>query len=357
MVDSLGAGGAQRQVVSLASKLSSLEYEIELLNYYPNINFFRNELLSYNIKIYDIQKNSRFTLKIIFYIIYLLKRNRYDCVISFLDTPNLYCEIAKLLSFSRVFLVVSERSSRYYVKKRLNKICHMLANKVVANSYDHGDWLKSFPYLKRKVITIYNGYEITKKFITKTKSHNYNFLVIGRIDKGKNGLNLIKALAKISRKNSPLPSIQWVGSETSSKESLSYRKQMDELLSKHPKVLNNWEWMGHRKDINRLLEQADALIHISLYEGLPNAICEALVAGRPVIASNVCDHPRLVEDNIRGILCDPVSVESICSAIERFVNLTSEERLKMGINARRYAEQHLSIDRMVSEYEKLLILN
>ena len=112
--------------------------------------------------------------------------------------------------------------------------------------------------------------------------------------------------------------------------------------------------MGERQDVPSLLQQTDALIHISLFEGLPNVVCEAFIAGRPVIASNVCDHPLLVEDKVRGILCDPLSVESICSAIQRFVNLTSEERHNMGNNARRYAEQHLSAERMVSEYEKLL---
>ena len=71
----------------------------------------------------------------------------------------------------------------------------------------------------------------------------------------------------------------------------------------------------------------------------------------------MCDHPLLVEDNVRGILCDPLSVDSISAAIERFVNLIPEERQKMGINVRRYAERNLSAYRMVSEYQKLLNSN
>ena len=343
-------------MVNLAIGLRSNGHDIKLLNYYPKISFFRDEIISSGIKIHDVQKNSRFSFKVIFIIIKLIRNHNFDCIISFLDTPNIYCEIAKLLSFSKVFLIVCERSSRFYLKNRLFKLNHVFANQVVANSYDHGDWLKTFPHLKKKVKVIYNGYKFPNRFIPKSQIQTFNvrFLVIGRIDAGKNGINLIKALVDFIRKNSCSITVQWVGTETSDQNSISYRNQMIDLLTDHPLVSCSWEWLGHRKDIYKLLKQVDALIHISLYEGLPNAVCEAFVAGRPVIASNVCDHPRLVEDNIRGILCDPLSIDSISSAIERFVNLTPEERLKMGINARRYAEQHLSISRMVSEYEKLL---
>ena len=66
---------------------------------------------------------------------------------------------------------------------------------------------------------------------------------------------------------------------------------MDNLIFSHPSLQSSWHWLGERSDIPKLLATTDALIHVSLYEGLPNAICEAFIASTPVIASAVCDHP------------------------------------------------------------------
>jgi len=46
----------------------------------------------------------------------------------------------------------------------------------------------------------------------------------------------------------------------------------------------------------------DAFVHPSFYEGMPNVVCEALAAGLPVLVSDVCDHPLLVEKGVQGFL-------------------------------------------------------
>ena len=71
------------------------------------------------------------------------------------------------------------------------------------------------------------------------------------------------------------------------------------------------------KNINDLYQSVDALIHPSIYEGLPNVICEAMILGCCVIASNVCDHPVILNDE-RGLLFDPRSPKSISKSIEEF---------------------------------------
>ena len=165
---------------------------------------------------------------------------------------------------------------------------------------------------------------------------------------------LAKALQLYQQNYGDTLKLFWAGRQDMSQDSLMEWQEINNLFSRDPHLSSNWRWLGERSDISQLLGSCDALIHVSLYEGLPNVICEAFIAGRPVIASAVCDHPLLVEEGVRGLLCDPLSPESICEAIERFVALPLEKRQEMGCNARHYAEEHLTLQRMVDDYEALL---
>ena len=111
--------------------------------------------------------------------------------------------------------------------------------------------------------------------------------------------------------------------------------------------------MGVQANVAELLHRYPALIHPSLYEGLPNVVCEALACGLPVLASDVCDHALLVSEGERGFLFEPTFPESIAAAITKFSALSGEGRERLSRNARRYAEANLGVERMVSAYEDL----
>jgi glycosyltransferase involved in cell wall biosynthesis len=72
-----------------------------------------------------------------------------------------------------------------------------------------------------------------------------------------------------------------------------------------------------------LLQVADAVVVPSVVDragnvdGLPNALLEALAAGRPVIASRVAGIPDVVSDGEHGLLVDPKDVKGIASALSR----------------------------------------
>ena len=357
VIDSLCAGGAQRQIVNLACGLKNNGHDVEMLIYHPRIDFFRSEVDSAGIIIHDVIKGNGFSWKVVLKLLLLIKSNRFCTIISFLDAPNIYCELAKAIIASNITLIVSERSSRISNPSRFYRLIHHFADKVIVNSYNHADWLMSFPFLRKKVNVIYNGYFINKQLQVSNinEEGNFHFLVVGRIDKGKNGIKLIEALIELHDKFAVFPKVSWIGRQPRDMISLNARQKMEDLLSKNLSVKSNWEWVGECSDVHERLCSCDALIHISLYEGLPNVVCEAFIAGKPVIASNVCDHPLLVEDGKRGFLCDPLSPESISNSIMDFINLTPTQRKKLGENARHYAEQNLTVDRMLSVFERLFL--
>ena len=59
---------------------------------------------------------------------------------------------------------------------------------------------------------------------------------------------------------------------------------------------------------------ADCVILPSAFEGSLNVVCEAMIAGCPVLASNVSDMPA--RENERGFLFEPLQPSDICRALD-----------------------------------------
>lgn len=359
IIDHFGSGGAQRQMVELACGLRRRNHAVEMFVYHPQYDFFRRRLELERIPVHERSKGKHGSLGVLVGLIRLLRRGRFDVAASFLNTANVYAELARLLA-PRARLVVSERSSfhddRFAGNALLRRWLHLLADRVVANSQTQTQWLGRRTWLRGKVSCIYNGVDLERFHpVERTLSGGtgVRLLGVGRIGPEKNLHNLMLALARFGERFGYVPEIAWAGQRDTSRAGRRYCAQLDSLLASLPEVQRRWAWLGLRTDIPELLAGCDALIHPSLYEGMPNAICEALAAGRPILASAVCDHPLLVADGKRGFLFDPHSPDSIVSAIASLLQLDSAARRALEGSAREYAQAELGIDTMVERYEAL----
>jgi glycosyltransferase involved in cell wall biosynthesis len=132
-------------------------------------------------------------------------------------------------------------------------------------------------------------------------------------------------------------------------------RSIDAFLQDNPTIAAHCEFLGEVKDVQALYRSSDALILPSLFEGLPNVVCEAMMAGCPVIASDVCDHPMLLGHGRRGLLCNPESPASIADAIQLFSAMSQSDRAGMAARAKEFAITHLGLETMIDSYEKLLL--
>ena len=66
------------------------------------------------------------------------------------------------------------------------------------------------------------------------------------------------------------------------------------------------------------------LVMPSRFEGLPLAMVEAMLCGRPVVATDVAGHAEIIEDGATGFLADTPTVSSVSAALERFWERRSE---------------------------------
>jgi glycosyltransferase involved in cell wall biosynthesis len=69
------------------------------------------------------------------------------------------------------------------------------------------------------------------------------------------------------------------------------------------------------------------LVMPSRLEGLPLAMVEAMLCGRPVVATDVAGHSEIVEDDVSGFLADAPTVKSMAEALERLWERRHELKL------------------------------
>jgi glycosyltransferase involved in cell wall biosynthesis len=74
---------------------------------------------------------------------------------------------------------------------------------------------------------------------------------------------------------------------------------------------------GYVASVERIWEKNHVLVMPSRYEGLPLAIVEAMLCGRPVVVTNIAGHSEVVEDGVSGFLADAPTVASMAGALER----------------------------------------
>jgi glycosyltransferase involved in cell wall biosynthesis len=100
----------------------------------------------------------------------------------------------------------------------------------------------------------------------------------------------------------------------------------------------------------------DVLAHLSLREGLPRALPQALAAGRPVVAYD-CDGAREVcLDGKTGFLIRPGDLAGLT---DRLLQLAGDPplRLKLGLQGRVFVRENFAVEKMVDDtcalYRKL----
>jgi glycosyltransferase involved in cell wall biosynthesis len=108
------------------------------------------------------------------------------------------------------------------------------------------------------------------------------------------------------------------------------------------------KFMGRIDNIPKFFSDATFVVHTSDSEGCPNVIMEAQACGRAVIATDVGDVPRLVEDGKTGFV---VQCGDEGTLVERMVRLITNYDLcrSMGEAGRAKAEREFGIDRVVAE--------
>jgi glycosyltransferase involved in cell wall biosynthesis len=119
--------------------------------------------------------------------------------------------------------------------------------------------------------------------------------------------------------------------------------------------LHNVCFRGHVAEIDKLWAEHHALVLPSKYEGLPIALVEAMLCGRPAVVTNVSGNPEVMQDGVTGFVAEAPTVASFDAAMERLWD-TRAELQKMGLAARQYIRTLVPPDPVGEFAEKLSTL-
>lgn len=351
LIDSLGPGGAQRQLVGLAVFLKEQGYDVTVACYDEN-RFYVDMLLSHDVPYVYLEKANKSTLRI-WHIARYIRKVKPGVVIAYLETPSICACLARV--FNRSFkLIVSERNTtqRTGNNERIRFNLFRLADYIVPNAYSQSDYIKqTFPFLSEKVVTIPNFVDLD--YFAPLSNHKRRnvpeIMVAASIWESKNTLGFIDAVAALRDKGYKFH-ISWYGLN---KTWVDYIQQCNQKIEEF-QLQEFIELKAKTNKIRDLYQDADYFCLPSFYEGTPNVICEAMACGLPVICSEVCDNFRYVIDNKNGFLFDPKDINSMTKAFDKLFSLNEEDYLNYCYQSRLLAEQKFNKEVFVKSYIKLL---
>lgn len=128
-----------------------------------------------------------------------------------------------------------------------------------------------------------------------------------------------------------------------------YRYELEKLIESY-NLSNCIHLLGSKNNINEFLYNYDISIQSSLWDNVPFTIFEAFASGVPVIASRVGGIPELLKDGQNGWLFKCKDARELSSKLSAIINMSKEEIVMLKRNAAQYAQQEMSITKMIEEH-------
>ncbi|MHB2147446.1 glycosyltransferase [Calditrichota bacterium LG25] len=264
---------------------------------------------------------------------------------------------------ARVPIVIHGEHGSYhkdFKRKWVQKIMFNWADQVLSVSALLADDLsRTLGVRREKILPILNGVDTEKfkpqpekrEFYRKKLNGNADTIIIGTIGrpmKVKNHQLMIKALARLKKKNRPVKFI--IIGDT---PMYSLRDEL-EKLARELDVLEDVLFMGYRDDIPGYLNAFDIFVLPSLSEGCSNVIQEAMATGLPIVASRVGGNPELIEHEREGLLFTSNSLEELVNAIQYLIE-NPQRAKQLGQNALKKARRQFALPVMIKSYEELYL--
>lgn len=322
----LRMGGAEHMMAVIASGIARRGYQVDFV-----LVKAKGEYLSHlddKVNVVDLNKKS--TYLCLFDLIRYFRINKPDFVLSSLDLTNMFALTARSLAHFPKYLIIrlantQSKVSRSPIKKKIEKylikILYPKADAIVAVSKSVSEDFKFFTNINHPSIEIIFNPIIIERVAQKANepiNHPWFnpktvpvIIAIGRLTEQKNFSLLLQSFAKVLESTKARLIILGEG---------PLRSDLENIV-KELKLQNEVLLPGIVANPYNYLKNADLFVLSSNYEGLPNALVEALACGCPVVSTDCRSGPREILDNGKyGILVEPDDVDVLANAIIQTLN-------------------------------------
>lgn len=312
-IGSLAGGGAERVVSRLASCMAGRGHKVEIalisknaadypLNENVEVKFINPEMqirgMRYIFRCKEYRKEVR--------------RFAPDVIISFTTAVNIF--VLDALRGTDYKIILSERNDPHNdpkdakLRRKRDKV-YRKAQGIVFQTDDAKAYFSDD--IQKHSAVILNPVDVPSEYI-KRNNKEKKIVTVGRLEPQKNHSMLIKAFAEI-HKHFPEYKLEIYGEG-------SLRSELEALI-KAEKLEDTVFLMGYTTNIFEAISTAKLFVLSSDYEGMSNALLEAMAMGLPVVST---DHPiggaRMAINNRENGLLTPVGdrdamVQAVCEIL------------------------------------------
>lgn len=113
------------------------------------------------------------------------------------------------------------------------------------------------------------------------------------------------------------------------------------------KLDNAVTFLGHRRDVPKILSGLDILALPSNNEGLGSLLLDAGAAGCALVGSRVGGIPEIIRDQETGLLCPVADASALASCLEKLIR-DPALRARLAASVQAHIREHFSLDNMVA---------
>lgn len=306
---SMKRGGAERVISIVSNYYASLGWDVCLVRcLFPEIEYE----LDPKIRAVDISKQEKNqmldTPRMIYRLRNIIKREKPDAVLSFMVTINIVTAVACKGLNVRFF--PSERNDpsvgRSRFLQKAGEWAYGQSTATIMQTRRARDFFGS--KVRRKSVIIPNPVTV-QEFASENKEKV--IVTVGRLEKQKNQKMLVEAFSEFHKTHSDYR-LRFFGRGSLEKE---LKDQVDSLG-----LGDAVDFMGNVNDVHHQIKNASLFVLTSDFEGLSNALIEAMMMGLPCISTDCAGSDEIIDNGESGIIVKRGDVstlmESMCKLID-----------------------------------------
>ena len=347
-IDVMYRGGAQRVMSILANHLSK-KHQVILITDFMSADSSLEYEIHENVKRLFLKKDNKGNSIVknvsrVRNLRKIVKDEKPDIILSFLGRPNIRMLLSTLgLKCKKIVSVRNDPKKEYgcsFFKKTMANLIFLLADGCVFQTSDASKYFYKKTQKKSKII--FNPVD-NKFYDIKPSENKKNIITVGRLEPQKNHKLLSDSFEKI-HKEFPEDDLILYGDG-------SLREKLEDYV-KVKKISHRVHFMGNIDSVENVLSDAKVFVLSSDYEGMPNALMEAMAAGVACISTDCpCGGPKtLIQNENQGLL---VSCNDITALVSSLKKILSSDFQKIGINSRNRAKEFRT-DKVLKEWNDYL---
>ncbi len=322
-IHSLSGGGAENQL----RILTSVSHHHGLTSGIFCVNTDRHQIPTERVRLFQSATRNKYNLSVFGSLSRAVEEFRPHIAHAWLPA-SMTIPVMLLAILRRIPCVFSYRSAMHFHRPLTlpEYACAMLfSSQVVSNNpIGNSQVLYRWLYRMKRGVQIPNAVDVNPKFCKPTFSFDtrqatpFTILYAGRLVPEKNWRCLLQAVDLVRHQLDVRLQICGEGPD---------QQQVASMIDKLG-LGTQTQMLGFRRDIHALMQQADAFVLPSWFEGMSNVLLEALAIGLPALVSDIPSHRLLVGRSGCAMLFDPARAEQLAEAI-RSVATSSARRSEM----------------------------